>query len=157
VTIVAGFVSTDGLLLCADREERDGTSKKDVNKVLCMAGDDWHVAIGGAGPSAIIELAFKRLRKRFESIEDEAGIQSEHEEILRNELFNLHEQYVWPSKQVDYRFSLLVGINLKRSKQTFLYRTQEYIPEPVQTFCCIGIGADLANYFADRLYNVFYK
>lgn len=153
MTIVAGFIYSQGMLLCSDMEEGDGYSKKQVKKILHVDGNGWQLDIGGSGPSAVLALAYKKLKKEFFSYDCVEELAAGHEESIRSVLLEMHERYIWPSKSTDYTTELLIGLNLKSSKQCLLYRTQEYIPQPVETFCCIGKGSILGNYFASTLYD----
>jgi hypothetical protein len=153
MTIVAGFLSGDVMLLCADMEEGDGYSKREVKKIAHFDGNGWQVDVGGSGPSAVLDLTFKKLKKEFAACSNRDEMASDHEEIIRSVLQKVHEQYIWPSKVREYAIELLVGINLKDSQEFCLYRTQEYIPQPIESFCCIGLGAILGNYFASVLHS----
>jgi hypothetical protein len=153
VTIVAGFVTKDVMLLCSDMEEGDGGSKKLVKKISHIKGDGWQVDVGGAGASAVLDIAFKRLSKEFTASRSRSDMAHDHEEIIRSVLQGVHEEYIWPSKILDYSIELLLGINFKDSEEFFLYRTQEYIPQPIDSYCCIGVGAVLGNYFASLLHS----
>jgi hypothetical protein len=150
MTIVAGFLSSDLMLLCSDMEEGDGYSKKRVNKIVHIDGNGWQADIGGSGPSAILDLTFKKLKKEFMACGDDLAI--EHQEIIRSVLQQMYEQYIWPSKARDYSIDLLVGMKFKNLDEFCLYKTQEYIPQPIEEFSCIGLGAVLGNYFASLLH-----
>lgn len=152
MTIVAGFLTPDVMVLCADMEEGDNQSKKLVKKIIHIEGNGWNADIGGAGPSAVLELTFSKLKKRFLACASENELATEHEEIIRSVLWDMHDQYVWPSKVKDYSVELLIGINFP-SSGFCLYRTQEYIPQPIESYCCIGLGAILGNYFASLLHD----
>jgi hypothetical protein len=152
MTIVAGFLSSDVMLLCADKEEGDGYSKKEVKKIVHCEGNGWQADVGGAGPAAVLDLAFSKLKKEFLSCANRDELAAQHEEMIRSVLLDIHERYVWPSKVKNYETELLIGINFKDSGFC-LYRTQEYIPQPIDSYSCIGIGAVLGNYFASLLHS----
>jgi hypothetical protein len=85
VTIVAGFIYSQGMLLCSDMEEGDGYSKKEVNKIVHIEGNGWQCDIGGSGPSAVLDLTYKKLKKEFLSYGSVEEIAAGHEESIRSE------------------------------------------------------------------------
>jgi len=153
MTIVAGFRSKWGTLLCSDMEEGDFGVKKQVRKLLHLEGQGWQADIGGSGSAPVLDLAFKKLEKEFRSHPSSAELLVGHEESIRSVLFQVHEKYVWPSNARDYGIEFLISLNFSDSKQSLLYRTHEYVPQPIDQFVCIGAGAMLGNYLASHLYH----
>ena len=58
MTIAAGFICTDGLVVCADGEQTDQTTKYHRSKVFTF-GDS--LIVTGAGASAHIKMTFDKL------------------------------------------------------------------------------------------------
>src|SRR5690349_6688302 len=56
MTIAAGFLCRDGILLCTDSLETDGVTKRLTNKVWgYQVSEDWGIAIASAGESDLAE------------------------------------------------------------------------------------------------------
>src|SRR2546422_949289 len=154
MTIIAAFCCRDGLLMCADREEsgeRGGT--RAVDKLFYSNyGGDWPIVIGGAGESAIIDNCVQRLRGEFSGLVSGGafGYQSARNAI-DHALLEVHQKYVWPSVGYeDHSFQLLIGMT--HPSEEFLITTSGIVPSPSYTRSAIGLGADMALYFADRMY-----
>jgi 20S proteasome alpha/beta subunit len=61
MTIAAGFICKDGILLCADREESSGASIKAVEKLVTLHVSPWTMTVATAGSGPAGDLAVKRL------------------------------------------------------------------------------------------------
>jgi 20S proteasome alpha/beta subunit len=157
MTLVAGFVCSDGLLLCADMEEVSGyTSKRKVNKLWYMNhSDHLYLAVGGAGSSPVLDRALGRIQSKTRGMFN--FDLSAMEQVLDTTLKEVHEKYIWPDTRSDHRISLLVGYSDHNSYTQQLWSTHDLVPAPVVSHVCIGQGADLANYFADRLFHYRYS
>jgi 20S proteasome alpha/beta subunit len=166
MTLVAGFFCRDGLLMCADMEETTATSKRKLNKLFYRGINDWQIVFTGAGSAVVIDNAIKRLD---DLIKEQGGTnfgESWIEGLINDVLYEVHENYVWKSQQVDHRVSLLIGYSEGASSLTDLksqpfkqrlWVTDDIVPAPEVKYVCKGIGQDLANFFADRLYHPFYS
>lgn len=166
MTLIAGFFCKDGLLMCADMEEPTATSKRKVNKLFYRGVNDWQIVFTGAGSAAVIDNAIKRLDDLIKEQGATNSGESWIEGLINAVLYDVHENYVWKSKQVDHAVSLLIGYSEGESSLTNLkgqpfkqrlWVTDEIVPAPEVKYVCRGIGQDLANYFADRLYHPFYS
>lgn len=158
MTLIAAFFCKDGLLMVADREESTATSKRAVPKMRASIGGEranWATVILTAGNAATADLAVGRLLKRIDPM-DTAELKKNHQEIIRDTVASVYRECIWKNpdrERHELDFSLIVGINIINTKEQFLYRTTGIVPQPIESHICAGIGEDLANYFADRLYN----
>jgi hypothetical protein len=134
-------------------EEGEGYSKIRIIKILHVEGKAWQVNIGGAGASAILDLVFEKLKHKFLSYGSANELASGHVEAIRSVLYEVHERYIWPSRLRDYSIELLISIHFEQLQQSVFYKTQEYIPHPVEDHACIGVGSVLGNYLASILYS----
>ena len=66
MTIAAGFVCSDGVILCADTEETAGVGyvKVPLEKVRTLEDSDCTLAITGTGNSALLEMAMEQIIAR---------------------------------------------------------------------------------------------
>jgi 20S proteasome alpha/beta subunit len=163
MTIAAGFFFKDGIVVCADREESSGASKKSVSKLFNLNSEEWTIvgATAGSGPAA--DLAVKRLRWEFVKTfalslgSGSALALASPEEHLENAIINVltkvHEDHIWKNTHTDHSMRMIIAINFFKTGQQYLYRTEDNIPQPIETYCCMGYGEDLCTYFAERLYH----
>ena len=106
VTIVAGFRCKDGMLICADREESSGNSKKIAEKLAVFPLFGCHLAIATAGSGAVGDLAVKRLRTAFfQCLVDTAmnvdKLELKHEQLIIEALTKIHQDPVWNNPTID--------------------------------------------------------
>lgn len=158
MTIAAGFVCKDGMLLCADREESSGASKKGVQRLFVIHDLKWSMIIATAGSGPAGDLAVKRLRFAFlqgfcDGASNVNTLESKHEQIIIDVLTKIHEDHVWKNPRTDHAFKLVIGINFLESQGQYLYLTEDNIPQPIRGYCCVGAGEDLCTFFCESLYN----
>lgn len=163
MTIAAGFTCKDGLLLCADREETVGTSKKVVEKIFTLHADPWNMTVATGGSSPAADLAVDRLRKEFvrgflkgivntNHSHGVRALEETHEQIIVDVLTKVYEDHVWKNPRVDHGIQLIIGLSFLETRKQYLYLTHDNIPQRISTYCCLGYGEDLCTYFAERLY-----
>jgi hypothetical protein len=64
LTIAAGFIGQNGIVLCADTQEViPGLTKNEVDKIRLWKDQGLCIAIAGAGDSELIETASQRIEK----------------------------------------------------------------------------------------------
>jgi 20S proteasome alpha/beta subunit len=154
MTLIAGFLGRDGLLMCADMEEGDGVSKRKIVKLWFRTFGDTAVVLAGSGSAAVIDNAVERIDKALVArlgVSDEDALQDLVDETLRT----VHEKYVWPNPRTDHSIQLMVGYSHEGKPR--LWITQDTVTKPETRFACAGSGQDLANYLADRLYHPSYS
>ena len=152
MTLIAGFLCPGpggGIVMAADMEESSGyTGKRAVNKLqpIDFFGE-WQAIIAGAGDSAVIENATRRLTNEFLKITpfNEDRIY----EALDKVLSDVHDKYIDPVPNHE-GIELLAGI--RSAQHTLLISTHKRTPKPELAFACTGLGGDLAAYFADKLF-----
>ena len=157
MTIAAGFICKDGILLCADREESSGASIKAVEKLVTLHVSPWTMTVATAGSGPAGDPAVKRLQKAFFDEFIAAGtnvrtLENKHEQIIIDVLTKIHEEHIWKNPRTDHAIKLVIGISFQELDRHFLYLTEDNIPQPINGYCCTGYGADLCTYFSERLY-----
>ena len=153
MTIAAGFICKDGILICGDREESAGTSKRAVQKVFTLMAQPWCLTVATAGSAAVGDLALKRLQQEFVAKGTEEAVHRHHEQIIIDVLTKLYEDHVWKNPRTDHAIRLVIGLTFKNLSGRHLYVTEDNIPQPVTKYCAVGYGEDLCTYFAERLYH----
>ena len=157
MTLIAGFNCRDGLLVCADMEEVGvGASKRKINKLFFRDIGGCKIVFTGAGSSAVIDNAIKRMDDEIRNGRAISG-DSEVQDLVDSTLLTVYEKYVWPNLHVDHSINLLVGYSPPGTLTENLWITHDIVTTPEVRYVCAGIGQDLANYFADRLYHPHYS
>ena len=95
MTLVAAFrCPKGGILLCADREENDGFTRREVDKIYKINLVPCQVFIAGAGPSGIVTNANSHIHGALaKALSDGKDIIVEHKNIIETALKELHNRY----------------------------------------------------------------
>jgi 20S proteasome alpha/beta subunit len=141
MTIAAGFLCTDGVLLCADTEHTGWTSKSHQSKTDQFDVPDGKVCFALAGASALAWSAMQKCKKQLQATSS-ADLAADIETILdaeyrRNVLG--HPDYA----NLDYSLLLAIWTNNGGVK---LFSTTSTALTEVRQFQCLGVGAELASY-----------
>jgi 20S proteasome alpha/beta subunit len=157
MTLVAGFVCRDGILMCADMEQEEGDSSRRVSKLSMRSlVDTWTYVTAGAGSAPVIDNAVKKLglvTKDNLTQYDE----SKMEELMNLMLQGVYSKYVWPDQRTNHSINLIVAFSDATSLSQALWVTHDLVPMPERKFVCAGSGQDLANYFADQIWHPMYS
>jgi 20S proteasome alpha/beta subunit len=157
MTLVAGFICRDGLLICADMEEVSGISSRRVSKLFFReAQGAWNFVVTGAGSAAVMDNAIKKLWPAAKSKVPKYD-ETNMEDALSGVLKTVYKKYVWPDTRADHSISLILGYSDARGLQQSLWVTHDLVPMPIARHVCAGIGEDLANYLADQLWHPFFS
>lgn len=156
MTLVAGFRSRNGgVLLCADREEGDGYSKRSVDKITQINLKQCKVFIAGAGPGAVITKAIVRINEELDAAEEiYADLEADHRAVIESCLEQTYERYVRAEHDA---IGLVIVVAFYRFGSNTLahpmmYRTEGTMLIPAPLYAAYGTGKVIADYLADRLY-----
>ncbi|HEY6767895.1 MAG TPA: hypothetical protein VI386_24335 [Candidatus Sulfotelmatobacter sp.] len=154
MTLIAAFRCRESILLCADREESSGLSKKASDKLQVLMAQPWVTVVANAGSAPLADLAAKRLGESLghASCRGIDYLEANHEQIIIDVLTRVHEDHIWKNPRTDHKINLIIGLSFAASKTQYLYVTEDNIPQPITTYCCRGYGEDLCTYFAEHLY-----
>jgi 20S proteasome alpha/beta subunit len=150
VTVAAGYVCDEGVILCADTQETiPGYTKTDANKLLAFnTGPGNNAVFAGAGNNAvqIDEAAYSIARKIQEDwpIKDKRLHQSMKECL--EELFPRHS---YPRAEVEVQLLMAVQSDAGAA----LFRIADCNFSPVTKNACIGTGVILGNQLLQRHYD----
>jgi len=143
VTVIAGFQCSDGILLCADSEETIGEeSKSQTRKIATNASHFSHIAIGGAGDSALIDYVQQKL---IRDMLDERPSWDAFEGWLNNyanTVFTDHVQpYAYfPSDRIPEDVEFLVALRMDEESRLFKWERNFAYAVPPKTHTSIGFG-----------------
>ena len=152
MTLIAAFrAEKGGILLCADREENDGFSKRAVSKISRVSNLKFQMFIAGAGSTAIIKKAQDACEQAiFKAAEDGLDVESQHQDILESALETTYSRYV---KTDEDRIGLLIVAVIEAEPRVpLLYRTEGSMLIPEEFYAADGSGKFISNFLADRLY-----
>ena len=154
MTIAAGFVARDGIVLCADTQETYGQLLKLNTPKIIVRPESFipgapRIVFAGAGHGPFIDKlaneAWKRVSARtpagqFSDVCDdiEASIKDTHEEFGR-----IFQSGAMPNAELIYG----VAVGGRRG----LFRAIGPIVNPVDMYASVGVGLYLADYIHDRL------
>jgi hypothetical protein len=142
MTIAAGFVCREGVVLCADTEHTGWSAKFHDSKLGDFEIPGGKIAFALAGNTSFAWAVMEKCKRLLQTIPHEKTL-TELERILdreyrRNVLSN-------PGRDQSYHYWLLIAI-WSPGKRVALYVTNETAIREVTTFDCIGIGRELADY-----------
>jgi hypothetical protein len=153
MTLAAAFrTSKYGILLCADRLEDDGCSKREVDKIRWRLLDPCKIFIIGAGPAGVITNACEEI---FEGLEADAdnrkNVLTGHKGKIESILRSVYKKY---APNVGDRIDLLIVIaSHTLGSLPLLYKTEGTMLVPEACYASFGSGKTISDYLASRLYN----
>ncbi len=147
MTIAAGFLCPDGIVVCADSEVSTDSEKYEESKIFTLSASDGPTVIfAGSGWFDYVKMTVDKIMGRAAFMTHAHEI----EEIVEQTVLEVHRKHIryYPAEPKPF-FNLLVGIRdesglrLLLSSATSVRRVTEY--------ACIGIGETLANYLSRGL------
>jgi 20S proteasome alpha/beta subunit len=157
MTLIVGAMCSNGLFFCSDTEE--GTTmggKRSVRKVVdTFSHPSWHLVLGAAGFGPLCEIAMEQIAEAARR--EKHDFLANHKMIIGREMKRIYDQYISDllsdHKRFERQIELVLAVADVQSKTSSLYRTHEEILYPVtDSFSCVGVGQEIANYFLDRLF-----
>ena len=156
MTLVAGFrCRNGGILLCADREETDGYSKRPVDKIYRISHSQCQVFIAGSGATSIIAKACEAIHESFlQAASNGIDLVAEHKDLLESALKSVYEKYVHIHQNYyDYEIGLIIVVApMLQSSEPLLYKTESSMLVSQYLYATEGSGKTIADYLTDRLY-----
>jgi hypothetical protein len=152
MTLIAAFRAREGgILLCADREENDGFSKREVEKISRLSLLQCQMFIAGAGYAPIIKKAQMACEEAISNAAKEgADLLSEHHDVLERALESTYARYV--KNQNDEIELLIVMVPESEPRIPVLYRSHSAMLVQESLYAAGGRGKFISDFLADRLY-----
>jgi 20S proteasome alpha/beta subunit len=155
MTIAAGFVARDGILLCSDSLLVDGYTKTYEDKLFAWAKHGAVVGFAISGHATIAKMAVEMCEGSLDLIDpSEYSIESIHD-YVRTTVKYVQQEYVDKAPQDERearRFHLLAAIQLRSEKPRLLVSADGGV-KTVSTYEGIGTGRSLAHYIIGPVYN----
>jgi hypothetical protein len=153
MTLVAAFrCHRGGILLCADREESYGDTKREIDKISAIELPMAQVFIAGSGPTSVVNQAVIEIRHALmQALTSGEDVALRHKLIIEKALKSVYERY--DSNLNDSALGLLVVFaRFDRQLVPLLYRSEYTMLVPEPYYVGYGAGKALSDYLADRLY-----
>ena len=147
MTIAAGFVCPDGIVLAADSEVAYAGSKAPEHKIFSLIkGGAWSIDIAGAGTMDLVRMMFDDLEFELKPTHDLPALRNKI--IERAEYFRDH--YIWPSAMPGralLALQLLVSIRMADGQNLLLKvdGSDGALVNRVVFSEFIGVGAEVAR------------
>ena len=148
MTVAAGMHCTDGLVICADTEVSDGTTKWQKTKVWA-AGD--YLLVTGAGAEAYLKMAFDKLAHSLSQSRPndvEAARRTVEKLVL-----DIHKQHIFPLNKSGHQWAnsidiwLIVGVRCTNGELA-LIKTVLTTASLVGDYEAVGTGSSVFKYWA---------
>jgi 20S proteasome alpha/beta subunit len=156
VTIIAGFRSEDGVVLCSDTQETISVAKRNVAKLKVhpefdlfkiLGGTDLMTAFCGAGYGPFIDLL---TRRAWEAAEQCGSVDDAAAEIEKS-IKNTHREYEVYRPYEQYYMNTEVIFGVKMEGVSLLFSAVGPIVNPVDYYAG-GQGHYMADFLASRMY-----
>lgn len=155
MTLIAAFRSIKGgVLLCSDREEDDGISKRCVDKIYRIRQfSPCELFIAAAGLTSIIKDSQIEIHESLvRHMADGGDILADHRNIFETWLRSIHKKHAKTVRQWPI-YMIIVVAPRALSLMPMLYRTEGEMLVPELYWTAQGSGKAVADYLAGHLYD----
>jgi hypothetical protein len=147
MTIVAGFCSINGVVLCADSEETGHAMKGPVRKVNLRMLSKGFIGFAAAGDAHMCEFLEQEI---VEALQKTPFDVDERVEVIRKAAYAVFQDYIWPNPSPPY-VSALVAVPSGVDVRPALLRIHDGAVTRHMDYVSIGVGQDVANAWARLL------
>jgi 20S proteasome alpha/beta subunit len=161
VTIAAGFVCFDGIVMCADTQETiSGYTKRSATKIRLQKENGYALLITGAGDSHLIDIAAQSIEKAFElEFSPKLAYPPERaKSIIDRKFREFYDNHIAPHASLPREerpfVDLLIGI-VAPSHHYLFKASGVSVCEIEADGDCIGSGAIIARNLISELYSPF--
>ncbi|HEV2288983.1 MAG TPA: hypothetical protein VGR81_08530 [Candidatus Acidoferrales bacterium] len=154
MTLVAAFrCRNTGILLCADREEDDSYTKREVDKIFRAGFHQFELFIAGAGLTTAVMDAWAEINRDLQRAAnlDKRDIEVEHRSVIESSLRTIHAKHKNDLKNFPLYLLIVVALR-KQNSIPILYRTDRSTLIEEGYYAAVGTGKLLSDYFASYLY-----
>jgi 20S proteasome alpha/beta subunit len=163
VTIAAGYVGMNGIVLCADTQETiPDYIKGNTDKIRYFFDRGLHVAVTGAGDSELIETIGERIEKALfrDYSPNTFRFTDEVRDIIQQEMSSSFRQYIIPYASFPDRPScellILVSVDNDVNNYECLFKARDTTVREIQyEGACVGAGIIIAQSLFERLCTSF--
>ena len=139
-------------MLFADREESDGYTRREVDKIYQITMRSGQFFIAGAGTSDMVTKANAEISEvLFKAQNAGKDLAKDHKDLIETALQRIHKQYAANLKG-SYLDLLIIFAPFDQRYVPILYKTALAALIPESVYAAYGSGKVLCDYFAGRLY-----
>lgn len=150
MTIAAGILCADGIVLCADTEITTSTIKTTRGKLFHgYHTDQSRMACAVAGDFDFAKSALEYMGPVFQQ-EQPPGLENMRDAVA-DSIGDMYENHVWKNPVNQRDFSLLVG-GWTKTEGLRLWKTVETVIHEVSGYDALGSGGDIAEYILKKRY-----
>ncbi|MGH9685796.1 MAG: hypothetical protein ACRD5K_01735 [Candidatus Acidiferrales bacterium] len=150
MTIAAGIVCADGILICADSEVSYAPSKRQREKVYPFEN---HLLLTGSGNGDFIKMAFDKLCDEYKN--SRPVNPSDARQVLETLVLKMYQEHIFSFYQTNDperpSLNLIVASRCKDGRLA-LVRTRDTAAILVDRYEATGSGEDLFEYWARLFY-----
>jgi 20S proteasome alpha/beta subunit len=154
MTIAAGFVASDGILLCADTLYTDGYTKQYGEKIFTWRGNGISVCFALAGNATMAKMAVDFCTEALSALDPGRRYFADAFDAIRSVIKYTQHEYVdkVPLEERERsRFWLLITIHTEDAGLR-MYSTNDAAISPVHDYECIGAGRQIGMYIIEPSY-----
>lgn len=151
MTIAAGFLCPDGIVVCADREVATDADKYEESKIFTLHPDSIdinpQIVFAGSGWHDFVKMTVDKIREQVFGLTEPQDINRAIEKVI----LEVHRKHIrwYPSNPKPY-FSLVLAIRYAADDMA-LFNTSGTSMIRVPEWSCIGTGDTLASYLSRAL------
>jgi 20S proteasome alpha/beta subunit len=141
------------VLLCADREEDDGHSKREIDKIYQIQNvPGFDIFIATAGLTSISTNLCVCIHENFiRAVNEGVDILNDHQAILEYCLKLIHEKYASEINNSPIHVITVVAPHAS-DRVPMVYGNDREILIPTPLYVSYGSGKGIADYLSDRMY-----
>jgi hypothetical protein len=149
MTIAAGFVGSDGLVLFADTEEQEGYMKTEVEKIQIYPGNNCCLMIANAGQGYLADALIDRI---FDEVEQQKPDEAKIILAIRKTILDFHRSEValYPSDNEHKQVGIVLGLQVADRMPLLLHAAATALRK-VRELAVIGYGAEI-KFLAQQMY-----
>jgi hypothetical protein len=144
MTIAAGFVCDDGIVLGADTQYSNSNIK--VSRTKLWQSERRDCVIAAAGDEVLMKEAAETILAQLH----EGIALDDVKEIIEHTMEALYTQHIDRSSDPSYGLQVLVAVNA--ADGSALFKQSRWAVTSVEHSACIGTGDAFGNYVADRFW-----
>jgi 20S proteasome alpha/beta subunit len=150
MTIAAGLVCTNGIVICADSQHSDEQAKYQRDKIWSLP--DLSLTVTGAGSTAYLKMSFDKLCDEFKTSAINATDAREKVESIIKEIHAEHLFKFWkPDSLTRPEIALVIAVKCRDGKLA-LIKTSLTAADLEETYAVVGTGQPMFEYWAAYLY-----
>jgi 20S proteasome alpha/beta subunit len=152
MTIAAGFICSDGIILCADTEHSDGENKYQHQKIFSF-GD--FLLVTGAGTTAFLRMTFDKLFDAFRARGNPPVNGPDAREMIEEVIREVHDEHIFkfykPADPSRPEIGLIIAVRCGDGKLA-LIKTADTAVYLSNSYEVTGIGQPMFEYWASYLH-----